>query len=83
MLRLNNSKTFSFGAGLDMNIQRIVTTSICLGLTLNSAAFSKEDFNVLPEKIDGISPTDMMSKYLRRLAGLKFDDWKAQYEQRR
>ncbi len=56
---------------------------VCLGLILNAAAFSQEDLSVLPEKIDGISPTDMMSKYLHRLAGQKFDDWKVQYEQRK
>lgn len=83
MLRLNNSKTFSFGAGLDMNLQKIVTSIVCFSLVLNSAGFSKEDLSVLQEKIDGISPTDMMSKYLRRLAGQKFDNWKEKYEQRK
>jgi len=66
-----------------MNLQRIVIMIVCLGLILNAAVFSKEDLSILPEKIDGISPTDMMSKYLHRLAGQKFNDWKAQYEQRK
>jgi len=82
-IRLINSKTFSFGAGLDMNLLRIVTPIVCLGLILNSAAFSKEDLNVLPEKIDDILPAHMMSDYLHTLADQKFEDWKAQYEQRK
>jgi cephalosporin-C deacetylase-like acetyl esterase len=56
---------------------------VCLGLILNTAAFSQEDLNVLPEKIDNVSPADIMSHYLRRLAGQKFEDWKNQYEQRK
>ena len=55
----------------------------CLGLTLNAAAFSQEDLRVLPEKIDNTAPSDMMSHYLRRLAGQKFEDWKSRYEQRK
>jgi cephalosporin-C deacetylase-like acetyl esterase len=66
-----------------MNLQRIVTTIACLGLILNTAAFSQEDLSVLPEKIDDITPNNMMSHYLRKLAGRKFDDWKTQYEQRK
>jgi cephalosporin-C deacetylase-like acetyl esterase len=66
-----------------MNPKRLVTMIVCLGLILNTAVFSQEDLNVLPEKIDNISPSDMMSHYLRRLAGQKFEDWKNQYEQRK
>ena len=56
---------------------------MCLGLMLSAAAFSQEDLHVLPEKIDNVAPTDMMSHYLRRLAGQKFEDWKQEYEQRK
>jgi cephalosporin-C deacetylase-like acetyl esterase len=56
---------------------------VCLGLILNTTVFSQEDLRVLPEKSDNISPADMMSRYLRRVAGQKFEDWKAQYEQRK
>jgi len=66
-----------------MNLQRLVAMIVCLGLTLNAAVFSQNNLSVLPEKIDNISPADMMSHYLHRLAGQKFDDWKAQYEQRK
>jgi cephalosporin-C deacetylase-like acetyl esterase len=66
-----------------MNLQRIVTKIMCLGLILSTAAFSQDDLRVLPEKINNISPADMMSHYLRGLAGQKFEDWKQQYEQRK
>jgi cephalosporin-C deacetylase-like acetyl esterase len=66
-----------------MNLQRIVTTIACLGLILNTAAFTQEDLSVLPEKIDDISPNNMMSHYLRKLAGQNFETWKQQYEQRK
>jgi len=56
---------------------------VCLGLILSAVAFSQEDLGVLPEKIDNISPADMMNHYLHRLAGQKFEDWKQQYEQRK
>jgi cephalosporin-C deacetylase-like acetyl esterase len=64
-------------------MQRIVTKIMCLGLILTTAAFSQDDLRVLPEKIDNISPADMMSHYLSGLAGRKFEDWKQQYEQRK
>ena len=66
-----------------MNRQSLIKMVVCLALLLNAAAFSQEDLRVLPEKIDNVSPGDMMSHYLRRLAGQKFEDWKQQYEQRK
>jgi len=66
-----------------MNLQRLIAMIVCLGLILNTAVFSQDDLRVLPEKIDNISPADMMSNHLSRLAGQKFEDWKAQYEQRK
>jgi dienelactone hydrolase len=66
-----------------MNRQRLIATVVCLELMLNASAFSQEDLCVLPEKIDNISPGDMMSHYLHRLAGQEFEDWKVQYEQRK
>jgi len=56
---------------------------VCLSLMLNTAVFSQDDLRVLPDKVDNITPGDMMSQYLRRLAGQKFEYWKAQYEQRK
>jgi len=66
-----------------MNRQRLIAMVAFLGLMLSSAAFSQEDLRVLPEKIDNMPPGDMMSHYLRRLAGQKFEDWKSRYEQRK
>jgi len=66
-----------------MNLERLIAIIVYLGLILNTAVYSQEDLSVLPEKIDDIPPADMMSNYLRRHAGQKFDDWKAQYEQRK
>jgi cephalosporin-C deacetylase-like acetyl esterase len=66
-----------------MNRQRFIAMVVFLELILNSMAFSQEDLRVLPEKIDNIPPAEMMSNYLRRLAGQKFEDWKARYEQRK
>ncbi|HCO94241.1 MAG TPA: metalloendopeptidase, partial [Phycisphaerales bacterium] len=56
---------------------------VCLGMMLGVAAAADENLIVLPEKIDDMVPGNMMSHYLRRLAGQKFEDWKAQYEQRK
>jgi len=66
-----------------MNRQRLIAMVVCLGLTLNAAVFSQDDLRVLPEKIDNVAPGDMMSHYLHRLAGQKFEDWKSRYEQRK
>jgi cephalosporin-C deacetylase-like acetyl esterase len=66
-----------------MNLRRLIVMIVCLGLILNAAVFSQNDLSVLPEKIDNISPADMMSHYLHRIAGQKFENWKAQYEQRK
>ena len=66
-----------------MNLQRLITMIVCLGLMLSAAAFSQEDLRVLPDKIDNVSPGDMMSHYLRRLAQQKFEDRKSRYEQRK
>jgi len=66
-----------------MNLQRFITMVVCLSLTLSASAFSQEDLRVLPEKTNDVAPGDMMSHYLRRLAGQKFEDWKEQYEQRK
>ena len=66
-----------------MKRQRLIAMVVCLGLMLSAAAFSQEDLRVLPEKIDNVATGDMMSHYLRRLAGQNFEDWKSRYEQRK
>jgi len=66
-----------------MKRQRLIAMIVCLGLMLSASAFSQEDLRLLPEKTNDVAPGDMMSHYLRRLAGQKFEDWKNQYEQRK
>jgi len=66
-----------------MERKRIATIIASLTLLLSSAAFSQEDLNVMPETIDNTAPGEMMSRYLLRLAGQQFEQWKAQYEQRK
>ena len=64
-----------------MNLQRSVATIVCLGLMFSVMVSAAEDLRVLPEKIDNVTPDDMMSHYLRQIAQQKFENWKAQYEQ--
>jgi dienelactone hydrolase len=63
-----------------MKPQRIATVVVCLGLTFGAAS-AAEDLRVLPAKIDGIAPVEMMSHYLHRVAQQKLDRWKQRYEQ--
>jgi len=42
---------------------------------------AEADLWVLPRKIEGIAPSDMMKHYLLRQAQPKFEDWRAEYEQ--
>ena len=56
---------------------------VCLVLIPGVTVTAAEDLSVLPEKIDNVLPSNMMSHYLRRLAGQKFEDWKTEYEQRK
>ena len=39
------------------------------------------DLRILPKKIDGTAPTDMMKHYLLRQAQQQFEKWKQRYEQ--
>ncbi len=53
-----------------------------LGLMFGTVVLAEEDLHVLPEKIDGVAPADMMSHYLLRLTERRFENWKRQYEER-
>ncbi|MHC4326773.1 MAG: alpha/beta hydrolase [Planctomycetota bacterium] len=66
-----------------MNRRRMVAVASCLVLMLGAAVSVAEDLRVLPETIDGVKPSDMMGRYLRRLARDRFDKWEARYEQRK
>ena len=65
-----------------MNRKNLVAIIASLGLMLGSVAPAEEDLSVLPEKIDGVAPADMMKHYLLGLADQQFENWKHQYEQR-
>ncbi|MHC4625238.1 MAG: alpha/beta hydrolase family protein, partial [Planctomycetota bacterium] len=65
-----------------MNRNNVVAIIASLGLMLGSVASAQEDLSVLPEKIDGVAPADMMTHYLLGLADQQFENWKHQYEQR-
>jgi len=63
-----------------MKRQKMGAVVVCLSLAFG-AAWAAEDLRVLPEKIDGVAPTEMMSHYLHRLAQQSFESWKQRYEQ--
>ena len=45
--------------------------------------FADENLSVLPETIDGVSPSKIMGYYLRAQAAKQFENWKNEYEQRK
>ena len=56
-------------------------STICLFLTTGLAS-ADENLTVLPEKINGASPDNMLRNYLLEQADQKMQEWKDQYEQR-
>lgn len=64
-----------------MKQQRIAVAIVYLSLMFGVGASAAEDLRVLPENIDGVAPTEMMSHYLHRLAQQSFESWKQRYEQ--
>lgn len=52
-----------------------------LGVVLLAAGLAAQDLSVLPEKIDGVAPGDMMSLYLRRLADEAFNARERHHEE--
>jgi cephalosporin-C deacetylase-like acetyl esterase len=65
-----------------MNRKSLIVVTTFLSLTLAAGAPAEDDLRVLPEKIDGVAPANMMSHYLLGQAGQRFDEWKSQYEKR-
>ena len=62
------------------NLATIACLICCL--TIGIAGSAEVKLSVLPETIDGgISPSEMMSRYLRRQAQLQFAQWRERYEQ--
>ena len=63
--------------------KRMFALALCLPLVFVAGELVAEDLRVLPETIDGVKPTEMMSQYLRGLARAQFEAWQEQYEQRK
>jgi len=57
-----------------------LTILIICTLFLSSAAARADELTVLPEKIDGVSPADMMKAYLNGKAAVMIEKWKIEYE---
>lgn len=58
----------------------IRTLAVAVFLSMIVAPAAAEDFTVLPEKIDGVAPKEMMHAYLMRVAHEALDRRDAQYE---
>ena len=56
----------------------VVMAGCCL---MNLAALADETLHVLPQTIDGAPASEMMSRYLRRQAGQRFEQWRQRYEE--
>jgi len=57
----------------------VLITGCCLMMTV--VALADETLRVLPESIDGAPTGEMMARYLRQQAGLKFEEWRERYEE--
>ena len=66
-----------------MKRNNFVAIIVFLAMMLSPIALAEEDLQVLPEKINGVAPADMMNHYLLGLADRQFENWKRQYEQRK
>ena len=66
-----------------MKRKHLVVLTASLVLILGAVTVAENDLHVLPEKIDGVAPADMMSHYLLGLTERQFENWKQQYEQRK
>jgi len=66
-----------------MNRQKIFIAVVCLSLLVNVVTLADENLQVLSGTIDGVKAGDMMNHYLRRQAQQQFENWKAEYEQRK
>ncbi|MHC4395856.1 MAG: alpha/beta hydrolase family protein [Planctomycetota bacterium] len=61
------------------NVRNLIILVICFLLGSSTAVWADE-LTVLPEKIDGVSPGDMMKKYLNDKASVLLENWKVEYE---
>lgn len=66
-----------------MHRKRNIAVAITLSLLLTTPILAGQNLRVLPEKINGVNPPDMMNHYLRAQAAVNFENWKQQYEKRK
>jgi len=64
---------------MNNNSRNLIITVIFILLGFSGGARGDE-FRVLPERIDGVSPGDMMKEYLNNKAAALLENWKAEYE---
>ena len=66
-----------------MNQKIIALVGMFLCFAGIQGVFADENLSVLPETIDGVSPSKIMGYYLRAQAAKQFENWKNEYEQRK
>ena len=62
------------------NSLRSLIITVTFILLLSSAGVRGDELKVLPERIDGVSPGDMMKEYLNNKATVLLENWKVEYE---
>ncbi|MFQ6036068.1 MAG: acetylxylan esterase [Sedimentisphaerales bacterium] len=66
-----------------MHRRIIAVLILCLSLVSRTVVVADDSLTVLSETVAGVKRSDMMRRYLLRLAEQKFEEWKTQYEQRK
>jgi dienelactone hydrolase len=62
-----------------MRYRIVLITGWCLLMSVVTLA--DETLRVLPESLDGAPAGEMMARYLRQQAGLRFEQWRQRYEE--
>ncbi|MHC4394944.1 MAG: alpha/beta hydrolase family protein [Planctomycetota bacterium] len=66
-----------------MNRSKTALAVVFLLLAVNTTGWTQENLNVLPKKLDGFQPNEMMNHYHRRRVQQEFENWKGRYERRK
>ena len=61
------------------NSRNLIIAVICVLLGF-STGVRGDELRVLPERIDGVNPGDMMKEYLNNKASVLLENWKVEYE---
>jgi cephalosporin-C deacetylase-like acetyl esterase len=65
-----------------MNRHKTFIAVVCFSLVVNAVTLADENLRVLSGGINGVKAGDMMNHYLWSQAQERFEEWKAEYEQR-